>query len=425
MQDDAVLLFDMVMGISEAIDLVSPVLVNHHLQVAYIALSLSDALGYDADMRQDIWTAAALHDIGALSLKERLDTFEFEYEKPAFHANVGYFLLRNFDPLAHSANLIHYHHIPWDYGKYSLINGDIVPVEAHILHLADRIAVLIQKEQEPLCQRPRIINAISEHVGTRFLPDLVAIFQEISQRDHFWYDVASPSISRIITQKTHFQQIPMNLINLITITRMLSRVIDFRSQFTATHSSGVAVVSEYLARHCGFSDEDILRIKIAGYLHDVGKLAIPSEILEKQGTLNNLEKNILRMHVYNTFQILQNIGFPGDITSWASYHHEKLNGAGYPFQMKGDEISLGARIVAVADIFTATSENRPYRIGMEASDVLSSLDRLVNNGALDAEVVSVLKSHFIEINDMRIEEQLQEGMEYNEFLQLSNTSVSQ
>jgi len=140
---------------------------------------------------------------------------------------------------------------------------------------------------------------------------------------------------------------------------------------------------------------------IAGYLHDLGKLVISKDILHKQGNIDNEERIVIRSHTYYTYRLLENIKGFETINKWASFHHEKLNGQGYPFRLPGDSIPLGSRIMAVADVFTAITEDRPYRAGMLLEKALAVLDSMVTDGSLCPLVVAALKAHARDINEAR------------------------
>jgi HD-GYP domain-containing protein (c-di-GMP phosphodiesterase class II) len=171
---------------------------------------------------------------------------------------------------------------------------------------------------------------------------------------------------------------------------MFSHVIDFRSHFTATHSAGVAHTAGKLAELSGMSGTECKMMLIAGYLHDLGKLAVNSSILEKPGKLNINEFNIIRGHTFYTYKLLSCIEGFTTINEWASFHHEKLNGKGYPFHLEGEEIPFGSRIMTVADIFNAVIEHRPYRSGLDKGEVISIFKSLVKNGEVCASIVDTL-----------------------------------
>jgi HD-GYP domain-containing protein (c-di-GMP phosphodiesterase class II) len=151
---------------------------------------------------------------------------------------------------------------------------------------------------------------------------------------------------------------------------------------------------------------------IAGYLHDLGKIAVPSEILEKPSKLDIEEFNVMRSHTYYTYRVLNKIKALQTITEWAAFHHERLDGTGYPFRLKGNELSLGARIMAVADVFTASSEDRPYRSGMEKEKVINILKSMAKNNALCPNVTDVILRNFDAINSSRIVAQEKSQKDY-------------
>lgn len=155
--------------------------------------------------------------------------------------------------------------------------------------------------------------------------------------------------------------------------------------------------------------------EVAAYLHDLGKLAIPSEILEKPGRLTAEEWQVMRTHVYYTYQILSPIKAFEEITSWGALHQERLNGSGYPFRYTADDIPQGARIMAVADVFTAVTEDRPYRRGMGKRAAIRELRRMVARGELDGSLVDLLMDHFDEIDRLRASSQARAVEEYEKF----------
>jgi HD-GYP domain-containing protein (c-di-GMP phosphodiesterase class II) len=394
-------LFDLVACLSDAVDLVSPALVDHHKQVAYIASCIGEELGYPLDKQKDLILAGALHDIGALSLTERIDTFNFDFESGKQHAVLGGGLLSLFEPLSFLTPVINFHHTFWNHGEGTQCAGQPVPVESHIVHLADRIAVLIDVNKEVLGQVKGIIEKTQERSGEMFDPNLVDAFVSLAQKEYFWLDTKSASIYRHLRRKARSKTIVMDLNQLGDLAMLFAKVIDFRSSFTATHSSGVSAGAEHLAKLCGFSERECRMMKIAGSLHDLGKLAVSREILEKPGKLTPEEFNIIRSHTYHTYRILETVEDFETINTWGAFHHERLNGKGYPFHHLGKDLSLGSRIMCVADVFTAVTEDRPYRKGMNDAETKKVLQSMAKSGTLDANVVSLLELHFEEINSIR------------------------
>ncbi len=151
----------------------------------------------------------------------------------------------------------------------------------------------------------------------------------------------------------------------------------------------------------GFSKEELRLMRIAGHLHDLGKLAIPSEILEKTGKLSEDEWDTMRAHSYFGFRTLQKIPILETVNIWGSLHHEKIDGSGYPFHLKGDDLPLGSRIMAVADVFSALTEDRPYRRGMQLPKAMEIIIEMAKDKALDANIVDLLQANLQDVNKYR------------------------
>ncbi|CFX84627.1 HD domain [Syntrophomonas zehnderi OL-4] len=403
-------LLDMVASFSEALDLISPVVANHHKQVAYIAFSIAQELNLPTQETMEIALAAGLHDIGALSLQERLDTLKFEDHHVQKHAEIGYLFLREFAPLANVAMLIRYHHKPWNKGSGLLDRGVAVPYGSHIIHLADRIAVLIKKDIDILSQSADIVKTIRSYSGTMFNPEQVEAFIHLANYEYFWLDIVSPSLNVVITRRLENQSMEMDVKEMDMIAQFFARMIDLRSPLNAHHSRGVAITAEYIAKQAGFSQLECQMMRIAGYLHDLGKLAIPPSILEKPGSLTKVEYDIIKSHAYYTYRILGNIRQADIINVWAALHHERLDGSGYPFHMKERALPLGSQIMAVADILTAICEVRPYRQGMDRESALKVMDGHVKDKKINGDLVGILHKNFDEIDNLRSRVQSKNGL---------------
>lgn len=396
-------LLDMVLCFSHALDLLHPAIADHHLRVAYIAASLAESAGLGAGEAQDTLIAAALHDAGAVASAQAcvvLDHALVNYrlgELPLdihCHGHEGYLLTRGFPPFARAAAAIRFHHVDWAYGAGREHGGVPVPFASHILHLADRIAVLPARDGNILAQAATIRTTVADDAGRLFMPELVSAFERIAVRESFWFDLVCAHKEHIIRDRFGSGEVALELDALESLGQVFGRIIDYRSPFTATHSSGVAATAETLGQRLGMCGADRKLLRVAGYLHDIGKLAVPLEIIEKPGRLTAEEMLVVKQHAWYTHRILAAVPGLETVNTWASLHHERLDGNGYPFRPA--EIPLGARIVAAADVFTAITEDRPYRKGMAREAALAALDRLVRDGALDSNVTALLCDGFDE-----------------------------
>jgi putative nucleotidyltransferase with HDIG domain len=161
---------------------------------------------------------------------------------------------------------------------------------------------------------------------------------------------------------------------------VLATVAEMRDPYTAGHQQRVSELAQAIAQELGLSEEQVEGIRVAGLLHDVGKMQIPAEILSKPGRLTSVELMLIRTHSQAGYDILKSTVFPWPIAQFVLQHHERCDGSGYPAGLKGEEITLEGRILAVADVVEAMSSHRPYRPAFEAHEALWEI--LQNKGTL-------------------------------------------
>jgi putative nucleotidyltransferase with HDIG domain len=177
------------------------------------------------------------------------------------------------------------------------------------------------------------------------------------------------------------------------VLKTLSMTTELRDPYTAGHQRRVAELAVAIARELGLSQGKKEVLRIACILHDIGKITVPTEILSKPGRLNQLELNLVKSHVRAGYEILKEIDFPREIDDIVRQHHERLDGSGYPAGLKGDEITLEARIIAVADVVEAVTFHRPYRPGRGKEKALEEITKDRGKG-LDPIVVDACCSVF-------------------------------
>ena len=406
---------DFAVGITEAIDLVSAELNDHHKKVAYISYQIAKEMKLPEKDVNDIIMAALLHDIGVFTVEEQTQVITSQFEDSTLntHPEIGYRLLRNFEPFAKAALLIRHHHAHYDKPSGGHPAGSL-PIGSYIVHLADRLFVLFDKDSEILGQIPHMMKRIEENASV-FHPGSLAALRQIAGIEYYWIEASFIPLGDVLHQRLQFTPQTINLDELLSLAKVISQIIDFRSRFTATHSSGVAAVAAELTKICGFSEKECKLMEIAGYMHDIGKLAISNDILEKTGALDHKELNEMRKHSFFTYAVLSKIKGFEQIAMWAAFHHERLDGRGYPFHVRGENFSKLARIMAVADILTAITEDRPYRQGMESGKAIEVLTSMVDNGGIDQGAVDIVKNNFARINEVRVAAQKAALQEYVAF----------
>jgi len=168
----------------------------------------------------------------------------------------------------------------------------------------------------------------------------------------------------------------------------LARAVDARDVYTGSHSQRVAELAARTARRLGLADEEVELTRLAASLHDLGKLAIPEEILRKPGPLTEPERIVLERHPQIGFRMLESLGVD-PVADWVLHHHERWDGSGYPDGLPGERIQLGARIIFVADAYDAMISERVYRRRVSPTEAIAELDRCAGT-QFDPHVVNAL-----------------------------------
>jgi putative nucleotidyltransferase with HDIG domain len=379
-------------SLSTALDFTYRGLANHHHQVAYVVLAIGRGLGMDGKDLRRLCCAALLHDVGAVTTGEKVALSKFEVGEPFEHCDRGRRFLADVPQFAFLGEVLATHHDRWDGPNPSGFRRDGIPLDARIIHLADRLVVAMgDGAGDILARRDGILGRLRALGGRVFDPVLVEVLGDVSVPESFWLDLEAGDLPALLQEQAgDLLNVRIAPEELPGIAGLFARVIDAKSIFTHRHSNLVTRVAVELAARCGLSGEELLEMRVAALLHDLGKLSVPEEILEKPGKLSPAEYNIIKRHTYYTYHILRPIDGFEKIREWAAYHHERLDGAGYPFGIGAAGLDLGCRVVAVADVFAALTEDRPYRPGMDRVRVAEIIRRQVQAGALDPDVTGVL-----------------------------------
>lgn len=387
---------NMLKALSMALELAVDGVNCHQMRTALICRAIGEEMGLTPKGQERLLSAALLHDIGAAPgateravlldplMEEALGDGIFE------HARAGHELLCRSDFFRPVAKIILHHHDRWEGGNSSGLQGQDIPLESRIIHVADRIEVLLG-DSPALDRADAVRDKILDMSGARFDPDVVAAFVSRAKHAGFWRNVSRKT--PIATGNEHWgfgQDQFASPVEIMNIAELYATLIDRVSLFTAAHSRSVGAVAALLAGHCGFSEEKIIKIRIAGLLHDIGKTCVSNSILEKPGLLSEIEKDAVKKHAYHSFRILEQVEEAGVVAKWAAFHHETLDGTGYPFKLPDPALPLGSKVVAVADIFVALTENRPHRPPMGREGILATMDQMRRERKIDALVTQAL-----------------------------------
>ena len=396
----------------KAIDTFNYLLKSHHRRVAVISYYIGKELNLSNDDLFELIVAAALHDIGALSVQERDMLVQEDVTNPDPHCIMGHRMLQSFDAFKNIANIIKHHHIKFE----DLLNNDEGEVlfQSHIIHLADRIDILISPDEFILNQKDKVTEKIHAKVGATFHPDVFEAFVKASKADIFWIEINNLEIDHLFNKINFSIDYELTPEKLIEFALTMSRIIDFRSRFTASHSYTVAHLSHLIGGYFNFPEERRNKLLIAGYLHDIGKIGIDPGLIEKNGPLDDSEFNQIKLHAYYTGQILSALSSSewfSEIVTWAERHHEKANGTGYPYSLEDESLDEGVKILSFSDVISALMEERPYR---ESLSIDVTFDIIKNKIAamISSEMFAVISAHKDEINDLVLECQAHTFEEY-------------
>ena len=399
---------DLARAFAHAMDLISPEVQDHHYKVAYLSYRIAEELNLDEKGKRLAIYAALFHDVGSVALDSRITLADVERSAEKFAAT-GADILGMFPRTHKVSEIVRLSQTSWKNIKAlpKLIKNPYVISQT--VHLADAVSLVIDENTPVLVQAENIINSLSASSDGEFSPAVVNAFIRTAKKEYVWMDMLyKPDCFLDFIKNDN----TVTLDETVRLTELMSLIIDFRSPFTAMHSAGVAASAVCLAELMGMSEDECSMMRIAGNLHDLGKLKVPKEILEKPGKLTDEEFNIVKEHAYFTYVLLNDIEGFEEITKWAAFHHEKLDGNGYPYHLEKGELPLGSRIMAVADIFSALTEDRPYRKGMNKEEALGILRQNASNGAVSDIIVELLAANYEQIDKAREEASAAAGKRY-------------
>lgn len=384
-------LHEAVYSLSDALDLVGVTHIHHGKRVAYMAAECGKQMGWTGQRMDDLFQAAILHDCGVSKTIVHSRLAQFEWEKEGDHCKIGAVLLNSCPLLEHLAPVIRYHHTHWSELK-ELDLPEEVKLAANCIYMVDRVDVLslgfLVDQSNLLLGREEIRKKIFEKRGDWFCPELVDAFLQVSRSEAFWLSLENEHVSGYVSvwlSETKVRE--MDFEELRSIVRIFSYIVDAKSPFTKSHSDGVARLARYLGELFELSDESCEMLELAGLLHDIGKLRQPDELLDKPGKLTPEEYSHIQRHSFDTYSILKNIKGLEKVTQWAALHHERADGSGYPYHLHTEGLAIEARIVAVADVFQALAQKRPYREPLQPDEIMEILNEMVDDGKLDRNVV--------------------------------------
>ncbi len=278
----------------------------------------------------------------------------------------------------------------WDGSGYpDRVSGEQIPLLARICAVAQHLDVFSSGRGVEAA-----IATLQKRSGTWFDPGLVHAAVSLHRRGALWAqcglnDSSEDTRSAVLDLDAGTRH-RLEAHQIDRVCEAFADVVDAKSHFTFRHSMGVAEAAFGIGRQMEISADRVQLVRRTALLHDIGKLSVSNSILDKAGKLTETEWSAVHQHPGMTRSILERVGPFREMAIIAGEHHEKLDGSGYPNHLLAPELSLESRIIAVADVYGALSEERPYRAGLGLDEIVSIMTKMVPD-KLDADCFEALK----------------------------------
>ena len=362
---------------------------HHAKRVAWLCIQMGKEVEMDEKEISDLAVAALLHD-------NALNEFRMEYENKKLksgvsgknHCMVGERNLNCIPGCEDMGDFVLYHHeCANGSGPFGMTQEE-TPLGAQMIHIADEIDLKFALGNYEAGDYERLYSYVIANIGSLFSKRVADLFLALLQKSAF-KEISNENIEALILEIK-----PLYISADKGIAEVFAYIIDCKSPFTRNHSIGIAEKTVTMAEYYGYDGEKIHKLYMAAAFHDIGKLFVHNDVLEKPGRLDEKEYRYIQSHAYETYRLLSKIEGLEEVRDWAAFHHEKLNGQGYPFGKTADALNHEMRLLACLDIYQALTENRPYKAGMPHPKAMSILLELVEKGELDGEIVRDIATVF-------------------------------
>ncbi|MDL2288103.1 HD domain-containing protein [Oscillospiraceae bacterium OttesenSCG-928-F05] len=362
---------------------------GHNKRTGLIAAWIGRAMGLCDEDVFDLSAYAMLHDNGITHAcyNAVAEDGETQLDCTASHCVIGERNLAAFPFLRPRENMIKYHHEAFDGSGPFGISGEDIPLFSQIIALAEPLEAAYASGESA--------ESITAHVmaeaGRRYAPELVEAFAGVAGRVSFWLSLERRFLDSEIGRHIPSYTIDIDLAQVLPMSHVMSGIIDSKSPFTGSHSKGLTEKTAVMCDYYGFNREKKTRMMIASDLHDIGKLAIPNRIIDKAGKLTEPEFDQMKTHAFYTRKVIESVQGFEDIAEWASNHHEKLDGSGYPFGRTAEAICFESQLIGCLDIYQALTEKRPYRESLSHGAACAILEGMAKENKINREITADIK----------------------------------
>jgi len=378
-------------GLSYALDIAGKNNLSHSKSTAYLSVQISREIGLSEEDAVIIYYAALLHDIGISN--------EYSQKKYAVdmkrHCIIGEKMLKKLPLSEKIPTYVHYHHEFYDGSGAFGLSGEDIPKGSQIIGFASEFDDLFGKIRHYDRNLFLKVCSWSEKMRALFSADITEAFSRLLKRECFLLDYFNHETKYALSNKIVVHgDVHYLLADVEKFALCFADIIDQRSPFTFSHSTGIATLAKNATAHLGYDSKTQNTMYIAGLLHDIGKLHVPTDILHKNGPLTPEERFEINKHVYFTRKILEQIHGFEEIVNFAANHHEKLDGTGYPCRTPSDQLSELDRVMAICDVYQSLTEDRPYRAKLPPEQAWSIIDSMANEQHLDKSLTEKFRTIF-------------------------------
>lgn len=370
--------------IHKTLNIMDAKIIRHGERTGYILLKMLQAEGgYTRQEILEYTMLGVMHDIGMMKTGYSGTLVDREQKDVWAHSIYGYLFLKYLSPLGDKAEIVLYHHMP--YQRLKQLQGKHLKITEY-LTLADKTDMRMWLEEQKEAS-----DSFLKSTDMEGSPEAWEVFEQAQSRFEVVESLKDGSYLEEL--ESLFGNAYFDAKYKKAFLEMLIYAADFRSQQTVLHTFATTTFATELGRLMGVGNHELQVLYYGALLHDIGKIAIPVEILEAPGELTDTQRKIMKEHVAVSEEILRGI-IGEEILEVAVRHHEKLDGTGYPKGLKGEELTQLQRIVAVADILSALYGKRSYKDSFGAEKIKEILIQEAEAGKICEKTVEVAVSHF-------------------------------
>lgn len=372
--------------IVKTLEIVNKEIMRHGQVTSYILYKMMDYEHIYTDQETiDFVMIALLHDIGLYRDSSVKSVKEFELINPWGHSVYGFLFLKYLSPLSDKAELVLYHHLDYQLSKNILTTKKLNHI-LECLALADKMDAYMHMDKQQMGA-----DYFTRYRDIKFSGAALDLFTRANAQFHIMENLSSGAyldeMNELFSKRSFAEQYKKKFLEMLIYT------VDFRSEHTVVHTMSTVNFADQIGRLMRLGASELYSLHYGAMLHDLGKIAIPLEILESTGRLSKEEFRIMKAHVQITEIILKDI-IDEDVLQIAIRHHEKLDGSGYHHSLSAKDLTLPQQIVAVADILSALYGKRSYKDSFDPELIKKILSEDAENGKINKEAVNcVLKNY--------------------------------